>query len=137
MVERLLILTFVILVVVVLWAMWRWWQQRWVGELRQECLPAALTQQVTVGQPAVLYFTSDGCIQCKVQQTPVLERFAASTGVPVHRLDAVEQSDLAAFYGVMTLPTTVVLDPQRRPVAINYGVAPLQKLREQVEAAVI
>jgi thiol-disulfide isomerase/thioredoxin len=134
MVERIFILSSVILLMMGLWVMWRWWQHRRFGELQQQSLPGFLAQQVMVGQPAILYFTNDGCVQCKVQQTPVLERFAAATGVPVHRLDAVEQPDLADFYGVMTLPTTVVLDRQRRPVAINYGVAPLQKLREQVEA---
>jgi thioredoxin 1 len=49
-------------------------------------------------------------------------------------VDAVAQADLADFYGVMTLPTTVVLDRQRRPVAINYGLTQLSKLRQQIAA---
>jgi len=69
-----------------------------------------------------------------MQQAPALERLAAATGIPIHKFDAVTHSDLTSFYGVMTVPTTVVLDPQRRPQAINYGLTPLQKLQEQVEA---
>ena len=32
----------------------------------------------------------------------------------------------------MTVPTTVVLDQRLQPVAVNHGVAPLQKLQAQV-----
>jgi hypothetical protein len=39
---------------------------------------------------------------------------------------------LARFYGIMTVPTTVVLDQRRQPVAVNHGVAPLGKLQGQV-----
>ena len=134
MIERLLIVLGVMLLAIVTGIVWRLWQRRQLGELQKETLPAPLVWQVVAGQPAVLYFTSDGCAQCKFQQTPILERLAAATGIPVHTLDAVAQADLADFYGVMTLPTTVVLDRQRRPVAVNYGIAPLQKLHQQVEA---
>lgn len=134
--ERSLILLGFILCVGVGWMLWQFWQQQRLGHLQQSStLPTFLAQQVMPGQPAVLYFTSEGCIQCKFQQAPVLERFAADTGVRIHTVDAVAQADVADFYGVMTVPTTVVLDRQRRPVAINLGLAPLQKLRQQVEAA--
>jgi thioredoxin 1 len=135
MLERLIILTGVLLVAAVAWWICCVWQRRRLDQLQEEILPSALGHQIALGSPAVLYFTAEGCVQCKLQQTPVLERFAADTGIAVHKLDAVVQQDLAAFYNVMTVPTTVVLDRQRRPVAINYGLAPLQKLRQQIEAA--
>jgi thiol-disulfide isomerase/thioredoxin len=135
MVERLVILAVVLLVAVAAWWICCVWQRRRLDQLQEETLPSLLAHQIALGSPAVLYFTAEGCVQCKMQQTPVLERFAADTGIAVHKLDAVVQQDLAAFYNVMTVPTTVVLDRQRRPVAINYGLAPMQKLRQQVEAA--
>jgi hypothetical protein len=42
---------------------------------------------------------------------------------------------LADYYHVMTVPTTVVLDSQRRPVAINHGVATTEQLLAQVGQA--
>ena len=83
-------------------------------------------------RPAVLYFTTPDCAQCRLQQAPILRQLAAKVDVAVHKLDAVEQEALARFYGIMTVPTTVVLDPQLRPVAVNHGVAPLPKLLAQV-----
>jgi hypothetical protein len=47
-------------------------------------------------------------------------------------VDAIQREDLARHFGILTVPTTVLLDGQRRPVAINHGVAPLQKLRAQL-----
>ncbi|MBX2998930.1 MAG: thioredoxin family protein [Caldilineaceae bacterium] len=134
MLERLIILAIVVLATLGIWWICCVWQRRRIEQLQEETLPAPLAQQILPGSPAVLYFTTESCVQCKLQQSPVLERFAADTGIAVHKLDAVVQQDLAAFYNVMTVPTTVVLDRQRRPVAINYGLAPLPKLRQQLEA---
>jgi thiol-disulfide isomerase/thioredoxin len=134
MLERLIILGIVVLVTLGVWWICCVWQRRQIEVLQEETLPSLLAQQIALGSPAVLYFTAESCVQCKLQQTPVLERFAADTGIAVHKLDAILQQDLAAFYNVMTVPTTVVLDRQRRPVAINYGLALLPKLRQQVEA---
>lgn len=135
MLERLVILLIVVLASVVIWWICCVWQRRRIEQLQEETLPTPLAHQIASGSPAVLYFTTESCVQCKFQQTPVLERFAADTGIAVHKLDAVEQQHLAEFYNVLTVPTTVILDRQRRPVAINYGLAPLQKLRQQIEAA--
>jgi len=117
-----------------LWVAYWGWLRRRMRRLAVAVLPPSLQQLVQPGRPAILYFTTDSCVQCRMQQAPALERLAAATGIPVHKFDAVVQSDLTSFYGVMTVPTTVVLDPERRPQAINYGLAPLQKLQEQVGA---
>jgi hypothetical protein len=60
-----------------------------------------------------------------LQQTPILAQLQNKVDVAVHKLDAIEQEALAQLYGIMTVPTTVVLDAQLRPVAINHGVVPL------------
>jgi hypothetical protein len=71
-----------------------------------------------------------------LQQTPILAQLQNKVDVAVHKLDAIEQEALARFYGIMTVPTTVVLDQRLQPVAINHGVAPLQKLQAQVRGIV-
>jgi len=132
MLERLYILLLVLAVGGLLWAAYWGWLHHRVKHLAETALPASLQQLVQPGRPAILYFTSDGCVQCRMQQAPALERLAAATGIPVYKLDAVTQTDLVEFFGVMTVPTTVVLDPKRKPMAINYGLASVQKLQEQV-----
>ena len=103
--------------------------------LAESTVPVALTQLVDGRQPALLYFTTPDCAQCRLQQAPILAQLAGKVDVAIHKLDAVEQEALARFYGIMTVPTTVVLDRRLRPVAINHGVAPLPKLQAQLAEA--
>lgn len=132
MIERLSILLFAIALAGLFWAAYWGWLRLHMRRLAVAVIPPSLQRLVQPGRPAILYFTSDGCVQCRMQQTPALERLAAATGIPIHRVDAVTQSDLTSFYGVMTVPTTVVLDAQRKPKAINYGLATVQKLQAQM-----
>ncbi len=132
MFDRLLILILVFSITAIIGIVLRWWGKRRVATLQEEDLPAPLAGQVAAGEPSVLYFSTEACVQCRLQQTPVLERFAAETGIVVHKVDALLEAELADFYGVMTVPTTVVLDGQRRPIAINYGLAQLTTLTQQV-----
>jgi thioredoxin 1 len=111
---------------------WRAYQRRRLAVVAERVAPPEVAQLVDGTRPAVLYFTTPDCAQCRLQQAPILSQLAAKVDVAVHKLDAVEQEALARFYGIMTVPTTVVLDPQLRPVAVNHGVAPLPKLLAQV-----
>ena len=134
MLERLIIVVIGVAVALAVYAAWRFWQQRRLHALQVITAPVHLPATVTGGKPAVLYFTTADCAQCRLQQTPILAQLQAKVDVAVHKLDAIEQEALAQLYGIMTVPTTVVLDTQLRPVAINHGVAPLQKLQSQIGA---
>lgn len=130
--ERLVILAIGVAAALAVYALWRLWQRRRLAALRAVTAPIHVPAGVAGGKPTVLYFTTAECAQCRLQQTPILSQLAAKVDVAVHKLDAVEQEALARFYGIMTVPTTVVLDGQLRPVAVNHGVAPLPKLLAQV-----
>ncbi len=132
MLERFLILLAVLAVATAAYLAWRTYQRHRLAAVAEQVAPPAVAQLVDGTRPAVLYFTTPDCAQCRLQQTPILSQLAARVDVAVHKLDAVEQEALARFYGIMTVPTTVVLDPQRRPVAVNHGVTPLPKLLAQV-----
>ncbi len=98
--------------------------------------PAELAALPLASAPAVLYFTTPTCAQCRFQQTPALaqaqERLAE---LQVLKLDAIEHQRLADYYHVMTVPTTIVLNSQRRPVAINHGLATAERLLAQIGQA--
>ena len=85
-------------------------------------------------RPLVLGFTADDCLPCKTQQHPALERLRTRIGdaADIREVEALQQAELAQRFGVLTVPTTVVLDQRRRIVAINYGVASAEKLAGQV-----
>ncbi len=103
-------------------------RRRWM--LRQICLAPK-------GTPTLLYFSSESCVQCHTQQWPAIQRALAACGgvVSLQKVDALAQPNLASQWGVLTVPTTVVLDRSGRPTAINYGVAETRKLLDQLAQA--
>ena len=132
MAERMIVLLVGMGLALVAYGAWRWWQQRRLQRLARTTPAVSLPAGVDGAKPAVLYFTTVDCAQCRLQQTPILAQLQNRVDVVVHKLDAIEQEALARFYGIMTVPTTVVLDQRLQPVAVNHGVAPLQKLQEQI-----
>jgi len=83
-------------------------------------------------EPYILYFTGESCTVCKTHQEPALARL---DGVRVDRVDAVHQRELADRFHVYTLPTTVVVSADGRPMHVNYGYAPAPKLERQLAEA--
>jgi hypothetical protein len=51
----------------------------------------------------------------------------------VIEIDATEKPDLAKQWGVMSVPTTFVLDARGQARYINNGVARVEKLMEQLQ----
>ena len=90
--------------------------------------------RAATGRSTVLVFTSPTCAPCKLQQLPIIDRILVDwhDKIDVEIIDVMEQPELAAKYGVWSLPATIVLDAERKVVAINQGVASEHKLREQL-----
>jgi thioredoxin-like negative regulator of GroEL len=89
------------------------------------------------GRPALLYFYSDDCVPCRLQQGPIVASLRQRMGESVRfqEYDAVARTDIAGRYRVLTVPTTVVIAPGGKVVAINYGVTQADKLRRQLADA--
>ena len=88
------------------------------------------------GNLAIVYFTSENCGACKLQQEPVLaqlQKVVSPDRLQIIQVDADLQRYDAERWGVMSLPTTFILDREGKPAAVNYGVASVQKLRQQLE----
>lgn len=87
--------------------------------------------------PAIVYFTTPGCVPCKTQQSPALERLQAELGeaIQIVRVDASEDSAAAERWGVFSAPTTFVIDPRQQVRQVNHGVADTYTLLRQLEQA--
>jgi hypothetical protein len=70
-----------------------------------------------------------------MQQRPAIQRLLSEMGdgVQVIEVDALEQPEAADRWGVLSIPTTFILDRQGQPREINYGVARAEKLKHQLQ----
>jgi thioredoxin-like negative regulator of GroEL len=134
LIERLLILLTVILVGALLYGLWRLLHARRLQQLVVDDVPAMVRQVVghTTG-PAILYFTAEDCTQCRYRQSPILSGLGSQQVVTIHAIDAPSRPDLVGYFGIMTVPSTVVLTDDLRPVAVNHGLATLPQLQQQID----
>lgn len=133
MIERALILAAFALVMAAMALAWRMAQPRRLTALAERTAPD-VSHPGGEGLPTILYFTTPDCVQCRLRQMPILEQLLSELGHPVvlRKVDALEHEDLARRYGVLTVPTTVILDATGRPRAINHGLATADRLRSQL-----
>jgi len=87
------------------------------------------------GKPTIVYFTTPSCAPCRTIQRPAIESIKEMMGekLQVIEIDASEQTHLAKEWGVLSVPTTYVLDSDGKPRHVNHGVAPAAKLIQQLE----
>ena len=87
------------------------------------------------GTPAILYFTSPTCAPCKTVQRPELARLQEQMGdkVQIIQVDCTERPDLAEYWGVLSVPTTFIIDAKGQPRGVNHGVVRAAKLLKQIE----
>ena len=86
-------------------------------------------------KPVLVYFTTPDCVPCKTIQRPAINRVSHMLGeqLEVIEIDATERPDLAKAWGVMSVPTTFVLDTRGEARFVNNGVARAEKLLEQIQ----
>lgn len=86
-------------------------------------------------QATLVYFTTPFCAPCKLQQTPNLERLQDEMGDGLHiiRIDATEEPHVAEKWGVISVPTTFVLDHKGQPRKVHNGVVGVDTLRQDIE----
>jgi thiol-disulfide isomerase/thioredoxin len=86
-------------------------------------------------KPVLVYFTTPDCAPCKTVQRPAIHRVSNLLGerLEVIEIDATERPDLAKLWGVMSVPTTFVLDARGQARYVNNGVARAEKLLEQIQ----
>lgn len=88
------------------------------------------------GSPAILYFSAPGCGPCLAVQEPALTELSTHSGgrLQIIQIDALEHPGLADAWGVLSVPTTFLIDSTGRPRGVNNGAARAPELREQLAA---
>lgn len=86
-------------------------------------------------KPMIVYFTTPDCTPCKTVQRPALSKLLSLAGdrVQVVEVDATQRPDLAKQWGVMSVPTTFLLDARGEARYVNNGVTRVDKLMEQLQ----
>lgn len=86
-------------------------------------------------KPVIVYFTTPDCVPCKTIQRPALDKLTSIFGdkLQVLEIDATEHPDLAKTWGVMSVPTTFLLDARGEARYVNNGVTRVEKLMEQLQ----
>jgi thioredoxin-like negative regulator of GroEL len=126
-----------------------WFGRRFVENQRRKVLAAspisasdsidAITNKEVSSSASpvrILAFSSEDCKQCHLLQAPALQRVRQQHGdtVAVVEIDAVASPEMAQRYHILTVPSTVILDPSGKAHAVNYGFANTQRLLQQVDA---
>ena len=92
------------------------------------------------GRATVVAFSTPSCAVCHGVQARALtdtENELGRESVRVVHVDVAERPDVARVFGVMTVPTTVVLTPNGAVADANHGLALGPKLIQQVQFAAI
>ena len=134
MLDRFLILLAVALAVLAVWGALRLWRH---AKLRQLRMQTPFNDIVPSGKPAVVAFSAPYCRDCHTLQEPALTRLERDLNerVTVKSLSALDYPELVEQLGILTVPSTVVLDAQGEVRHLNLGYASDDKLREQLAQA--
>ena len=103
--------------------------------LARAALKVDRLDEIQPDRPTLLYFTTPFCAPCKTVQRPAIQHLAEQLGdrLQVVEIDASANPELAGQWGVLSVPTTFVIDSNGRPRHVNHGVAPAEKLFKQLE----
>lgn len=86
------------------------------------------------GTPGILYFSSPDCLPCKTVQRPELDRLTVllEGRLQVLEVNVYQNPKLSDEWGVLSLPTTFLIDSQGRPRHVNHGLTRAAKLLQQL-----
>jgi thioredoxin-like negative regulator of GroEL len=90
------------------------------------------------GRPALVAFSTPSCAACHTAQVPALQLVEQEIGpsnVRLVSIDAARQPNVAQAFGILTVPSTVVLGSTGQVLAVNHGFAPSEKLTAQLQSS--
>jgi len=138
MIERFVIVLWLIVVVAIAVVAVRAWSGRRVAGLssgQARGLWNALGEAPD-GRPSLIVFSTPSCTACRTAQHPAVEALEARFGdaLRVLKIDLSRRPAVGHAFKVLTAPTTVVLAGDGRVGSFNHGFAPADQLAAQVSA---
>ncbi|HEY3247272.1 MAG TPA: thioredoxin family protein [bacterium] len=126
---RLIVLLSVVIAAVLLWAALSSRTRRFRAGTAADLLPSPPGTRALV-----IAFTTPDCAPCRTAQKPALERLHLTHphAVDVREVDATVDPALAERFGILSVPSTVVIASNGRVVAINHTLAAAAKLTAQL-----
>jgi thiol-disulfide isomerase/thioredoxin len=114
--------------------MWVWLRLRQRRAARAAASDLVAAYGVGPDGALIMAFSTSDCAPCKTVQRPALEALQQrfSGRVVVGEIDATQAHDLTARFGIVTVPSTVVIGPAGDVRAINNGAATEERLRAQI-----
>jgi thiol-disulfide isomerase/thioredoxin len=114
--------------------LWLWLGSRQARAVRAGAADLVETYGAREAGALVLAFTAPDCAPCRTVQRPALEALEQQYPgrIVIGEVDALIEQRLAARFGILTVPSTVVIGPAGDVRAINNGTATTERLAAQV-----
>ena len=117
----------------------RRWNRRRLARLRQVSPDWNVLGTAPDSRRTLIAFSTPSCAACHQAQAPAIDLVRAQLGeeaLRVIRVDAASEPRAARAFGILTVPSTVVVAAGgQRIVAVNQGFAPTARLVEQLQSA--
>ena len=115
----------------------RRWNARRVELVRQSSPDWGVLGTEPDGRRTLIAFSTPSCAACHKAEAPAIDLVRAQLGddaLRVIRVDAARQPRAARAFGILTVPSTVVVEAGgQRIVAVNQGFAPSGRLVQQLQ----
>jgi thioredoxin 1 len=80
----------------------------------------------------LLHFTADWCQPCKMMKPIIKEVLDETDGIEYTSIDIDEHPETASDYGVMSIPTFIILDDSDTVVATTTGAMTKQVFKQRL-----
>ena len=131
MLERLLVVAVLASVVLVVAFAIRTLVRRRIAAVVGTFAPSGLRSVLSARGPTLVYFYGPLCVSC-TDQARAIDELVQEVGTAVLRFDVTNESALADALGVVTVPTTAVIDAAGRVRHVNLGYHPKAILASQL-----
>jgi thioredoxin 1 len=87
---------------------------------------------------SIVYFSSPDCVPCRVVHKPAMTRLKAEAGndIDLIEINVYKNPDLARAWGVLSVPTTFVLDETGKPVISVTGALTYDQIRKRLAESI-
>lgn len=113
----------------IVFSAWRFWLLSRTSQLKGKL------KGFNTGMPGIVLFTTPNCAPCKTVHRPMIHRILDRLQAPVQyiEVDASLQPDLAKEWGVVSVPTTYLLQPDGRSKYVHFGLVSEKTLTQQIQ----